>query len=252
MRYQNKIVVVTGGSMGIGGATSQAFLAEGAKVAVLDVEPPAFQGNSDKLLFIKTDVAKSDQVKVAFDKIIQTFGGVDVLVNNAAIQRYGTVADTPEEIWDQVIGVNLNSYYLCAHRAIPSMLGRGKGVVINVASVQAFVSQPKAAAYITSKGGVLGLTRSIAIDFAPQVRCVAVCPGTVDTPMLHWAVNQSPNPEAVLEECNQMHPVGRIAKPEEIAELILYLASDKAGFITGQSIRIDGGLGIAIGGSIRK
>jgi NAD(P)-dependent dehydrogenase (short-subunit alcohol dehydrogenase family) len=252
MRYKNKVAVVTGGSKGIGGATSQAFVSEGARVAVLDIDPPDFEATADEVLYIKTDVSRGDQVDAAFDQVTKKLGGVDVLVNNAGIQRYGTVVDTPEEQWDQVVGVNLKSYYLCARRAIPSMLERGGGVVVNVASVQAFVSQPKAAAYVASKCGVIGLTRAIAIDFAPRVRCVAVCPGTTDTPMLHWAVNQSPDPAAVLQECNDMHPVGRIGTPEEIAELILYLASDKAGFITGQAIRIDGGLGIQIGGSIRK
>ena len=252
MRYKDKVAVVTGGSKGIGGATSQAFIDEGARVAVLDIEPPDFEASDSEVLYIKTDVSQSSQVNAAFDKILKTLGGVDVLVNNAGIQRYGTILDADEAQWDQIIGVNLKSYYLCSRRAIPSMLERGQGVVVNVSSVQAFVSQAKAAAYVTSKCGVLGLTRAIAIDFAPQVRCVAVCPGTTDTPMLHWAVNQSPDPAAVLEECNNMHPVGRIAKAEEIAELILYLASDKAGFITGQSFRIDGGLGIQIGGSIRK
>ena len=252
MRYKDKVAVVTGGSKGIGGATSQAFLAEGAKVAVLDIEPPDFPFQGNDLLYVKTDVSQSGQVNAAFDKLLKTFGGVDVLVNNAGIQRYGTILDADEAQWDQVIGVNLKSYYLCARRGIPSMLERGKGVVVNVSSVQAFVSQAKAAAYVTSKCGVLGLTRAIAIDFAPQVRCVAVCPGTTDTPMLHWAVNQSPDPAAVLEECNNMHPVGRIATAAEVADLILYLASDKAGFITGQPFRIDGGLGIQIGGSIRK
>ena len=249
MEFANKVAVVTGGSKGIGGATSEAFLAAGAKVAVLDLEPPSFAGDA---LFIKTDVSQSAQVRAAFEKIQSTFGGVDILVNNAGIQRYGTIVDTDEALWDQVIGVNLKSQYLCARHAIPSMLSRGKGVVINVASVQAFVSQPKAAAYVTSKCGILGLTRAIAIDFAPTVRCVAVCPGTVDTPMLRWAINQSPDPAAVLEECNQMHLPGRIGTPKEIADLILYLASDKAGFITGVSIRIDGGLGQSIGGGVRK
>jgi NAD(P)-dependent dehydrogenase (short-subunit alcohol dehydrogenase family) len=252
MQFKGKVAVVTGGSKGIGGATSEAFLAEGAKVAVLDIEPPTFNQGGERLLFVKTDVSRSDQVKAAFYKIIKQFGGVDVLVNNAGIQRYGTVVDNTEAQWDEVIGVNLKSHYLCAHHAIPSMLQRGKGVVINVASVQAFVSQPKAAAYVTSKCGVLGLTRAIAIDFAPHVRCVAVCPGTVDTPMLQWAVNQSPDPQAVLAECDAMHLTGRIGKPQEIADLILFLASDKAGFITGVPIRIDGGLGQPIGGSIRK
>ena len=252
MRFASKTVVVTGGSKGIGGATSQALLNEGARVAVLDLDPPEYKASSDQLIHIRTDVSKSNQVNSAFDQIATTFGGVDVLVNNAGIVRYGTVVDASEEDWDYTIGVNLKSQYLCAQRAIPSMLKRGGGVVVNLSSVQAYISQASAAAYIASKCGVLGLTRAIAIDFAPKVRCVAVCPGTVDTPMLHWAVNQSPDPAAVLEECNQMHPVGRIAKAGEVAELILYLASDKAGFITGQAFRIDGGLGIAIGGSIRK
>ena len=150
-----------------------------------------------------------------------------------------------------LMGLLLASWALPAG-AVTVFEDKEKGVVVNVASVQAFVSQAKAAAYVTSKCGVLGLTRAIAIDFAPQVRCVAVCPGTTDTPMLHWAVNQSPDPAAVLEECNNMHPVGRIATAAEVADLILYLASDKAGFITGQPFRIDGGLGIQIGGSIRK
>ena len=253
MEFNHKVAVVTGGSKGIGGATSQAFRAKGAKVAVLDLEPPAFSSGGDaNLLFLKTDVSRGDEVKPAFDRIIATFGGIDILVNNAGIQRYGTVVDTDEAQWDQILGVNLKSQYLCARHAIPSMQQRGKGVIINVASVQAFVSQPKAAAYVTSKCGILGLTRAIAIDFAPNIRCVAVCPGTVDTPMLRWAINQSPDPAAVLEECNQMHLPGRIGTPQEVANLILYLASDKAGFITGVSIRIDGGLGQSIGGGVRK
>lgn len=251
MPFQDTVAVVTGGSKGIGGATSRAFLSEGARVAVLDVEPPDDQPGQ-QLLFIKTDVSRSHEVAAAFERIISTFGGVDVLVNNAGIQRYGTAADTSEQEWDAVINVNLKSQYLCAKKAIPSMLQRGKGVVINVSSVQAFVSLPNAAAYITSKSAILGLTRSIAIDFAPQVRCVAVCPGSVDTPMLRWAVSLSPDPDTVLKECDHMHLVDRIGRPEEIASLILYLASDQAGFITGQAIRIDGGMGLSIGGSVRK
>jgi NAD(P)-dependent dehydrogenase (short-subunit alcohol dehydrogenase family) len=252
MQFKNKVAVVTGGSKGIGGATSRAFLAEGARVAVLDVEAPDFQYGGEDLLFIKTDVSQAREVAAAFEQISTRFGGVDILVNNAGIQRYGTVVENSEQEWDAVINVNLKSQYLCANKAIPSMLQRGKGVVINVASVQAFVSQPGAAAYVTSKAAIIGLTRSIAIDFAPKVRCVAVCPGTVDTPMLHWAVGLSPDPAAVLKECDHIHLLDRIAKPEEIADLIVYLASDKAGFITGGAIRIDGGLGLAIGGGVGK
>jgi NAD(P)-dependent dehydrogenase (short-subunit alcohol dehydrogenase family) len=252
MQFENKVAVITGGSKGIGGATSRAFLAEGARVAVLDVDAPDFQTAGDNLRFIKTDVSQAREVAAAFEQVSSTFGGVDILVNNAGIQRYGTVVENSEQEWDTVINVNLKSQYLCANKAIPSMLQRGKGVVINVASVQAFVSQAGAAAYVTSKAAILGLTRSIAIDFAPKVRCVAVCPGTVDTPMLHWAVSLSPDPQTVLKECDHIHLLDRIAKPEEIADLIVYLASDKAGFITGGAIRIDGGLGLSIGGSVRK
>jgi NAD(P)-dependent dehydrogenase (short-subunit alcohol dehydrogenase family) len=118
-----------------------------------------------------------------------------------------------------------------------------------MASVQSFLSQERVAAYTTSKSALLGLTRSIAVDYAPKIRCVAVCPGTVDTPMLRDAIQLSPDPDAILKECYDMHPMQRIGTPEEVAELVMFLCSDKAGFITGQPIRIDGGLGLSIGGS---
>ena len=129
------------------------------------------------------------------------------------------------------------------------MISHGSGVVINVASVQAFLSQQKVAAYTTAKSALLGLTRSIAVDYSPTIRCVAVCPGTIDTPMLRDAIALSPNPDAVMQECIDMHLLKRIGSPQEVAELILFLCSDKASFITGQAIRIDGGLGITIQGS---
>ena len=131
------------------------------------------------------------------------------------------------------------------------MLAKGKGVVINVSSVQAFITQNNVAPYTTSKTAMLGLTRSIAVDYAPNIRSVAVCPGTVDTPMLRDALQLSPDPEAVYQECVDMHLAKRICSPEEVAELIVFLASDKAPFITGQAIRIDGGLGLMVAGSKR-
>jgi NAD(P)-dependent dehydrogenase (short-subunit alcohol dehydrogenase family) len=139
------------------------------------------------------------------------------------------------------MNVNLKSYFLCAKYFLPYMLENEKGVVINLASVQSFASQPKVAAYTTAKSAILGLTRSIAIDYAPKIRCVAVCPGTIDTPMLQDAIKLSPDPDQVMQECIDMHPVGRIGTPKEVADLILFLCEEKAGFITGQTIRIDGG-----------
>ncbi|MGA7304239.1 MAG: glucose 1-dehydrogenase [Rhodothermales bacterium] len=251
--YSGKVAVVTGGAKGIGGSTSTRFLESGANVAILDTDEEAgterASAFADRALFIRCDVSKSSEVAMAFDRIIDRFGGVDYLVNNAGIQRYSTVTETSDEEWDLVMNVNLKSAFLCARAAIPSMLERGAGVVVNVSSVQAMHSQNKVAPYTTSKTAMLGLTRSIAVDYAPSVRCVAVCPGTVDTPMMAWAAQQSPDPAAVYREVNEMHLSNRIASPDEVAALILFLCSDEAGFMTGQPYRIDGGLGIVLAGS---
>ena len=254
MSFENVKVVVTGGAKGIGGACVKAFTEGGAKVCILDIDQ-AGQEFADTLgddtFFIHCDVSKEDEVKTAFRKIEKKLGAVEILVNNAGIQRYSTVTETSEEEWDLVMNVNLKSAFLCSKYAIPMMVNNKKGCVINVASVQSFISQKNVAPYTTSKTALLGLTRSIAVDYAPNIRSVAVCPGTVDTPMFRSSIQESPNPDEVLEECNEMHLVKRICSSEEVGELITYLASDKAGFITGQAIRIDGGLGITIGGSKR-
>jgi len=254
MSFENVKVVVTGGAKGIGGACVKAFTEGGAKVCILDIDQ-AGQEFADTLgddtFFIHCDVSKEDEVKTAFKKIEKKLGAVEVLVNNAGIQRYSTVTETSEEEWDLVMNVNLKSAFLCSKYAIPMMVNNKKGCVINVASVQSFISQKNVAPYTTSKTALLGLTRSIAVDYAPNIRSVAVCPGTVDTPMFRNSIQESPNPDEVLEECNEMHLVKRICSSEEVGELVTYLASDKAGFITGQAIRIDGGLGITIGGSKR-
>jgi len=254
MSFENVKVVVTGGAKGIGGACVKAFTEGGAKVCILDIDQ-AGQEFADTLgddtFFIHCDVSKEDEVKTAFKKIEKKLGAVEILVNNAGIQRYSTVTETSEEEWDLVMNVNLKSAFLCSKYAIPMMVNNKKGCVINVASVQSFISQKNVAPYTTSKTALLGLTRSIAVDYAPNIRSVAVCPGTVDTPMFRSSIQESPNPDEVLEECNEMHLVKRICSSEEVGELVTYLASDKAGFITGQAIRIDGGLGITIGGSKR-
>jgi len=245
----NKTVVITGGSKGIGLACAKLFYASGANVAVLDISSDEAGITDARWLYIACDASDSEAVKNAMHAIHTKFGSIDYLINNAGIQRYGNVTDTTEDQWDLVMNVNLKSQYLCAKHAIPYMQKQGAGVVINVSSVQAFVSQQNVAAYTTAKTALLGLTRSIAVDYAPHIRCVAVCPGTIDTPMLRDALAQSPNPDAVMQECIDMHPAGRIGTAQEVAEMIAFLCSEKAGFITGQAIRIDGGLGITIAGS---
>ena len=238
MRFTGQTAVVTGGARGIGAATAALFSREGARVAVrLDARGGEASGEAaGETLFVQCDVSDGASVEAAFARVGEAFGGVDLLVNNAGIQRYGTVTQTSEAEWDEVMSVNLKGAFLCAKAAIPSMVERGRGVVVNVASVQSFITQANVAAYTTSKTALLGLTRSIAVDYAPAVRCVAVCPGSVDTPMLRWAAEQSPDPAEVWDEIQQMHPVQRVGTPEEVAQLIGFLCSEHAGFITGPGL----------------
>lgn len=248
-----KHIIVTGGAKGIGASCTRTFLASSYNVVVLDID--ANQGEQlagelgDSCLFISCDLTKSEKVQKAIKQAIDHFGEIDVLVNNAGINPYGTVTETTDELWDTVMNINLKSHFICARECIPSMQRNGQGVVINVSSVQAFASQSKVAAYTTSKTALLGLTRSIAVDYSPAIRSVAICPGSVDTPMFRKAIRESPDPDEVYKECEDMHLAKRVADPDEIADLIVFVASDKAGFITGQSIRIDGGLGVMIAGS---
>ncbi|AHM62240.1 aldose dehydrogenase [Flammeovirgaceae bacterium 311] len=251
MRFKDKTVVVTGAAKGIGAACARLFHAEGANVVLLDVVKDNAASPTDKWLYLQCNVSAEESVKQAFSTIRSTFGQVHYLVNNAGIQRYGTVTETSVEEWDLVFNVNLKGMFLCAKHAIPLMQPHKKGVIINVASVQAFVSQQKVAAYTSAKTAILGLTRSIAIDYAPHIRCVAVCPGTINTPMLQDSFALSPDPAEVLQECIDMHLTKRIGEPAEVAELVAFLCDDRASFITGEAIRIDGGLGISIGGSKR-
>ncbi len=251
MDYNNKTVVVTGGLKGMGAACANAFYKQGANVCVLDVSDAQNAVNDEKWFYQRCDVSKEDEVRKCMNEAALKFGSIDFLVNNAGIQRYGSVTETSLDDWNLVLNVNLTSMFLCAKYALPYMQQKNKGVIINIASVQAFVSQQVVAAYTTSKTAILGLTRSIAVDYSPYIRCVAVCPGTVDTPMLRDSIALSPNPDEVMQECVDMHLTKRIGTPEEIASLVLYLCSDAAAFITGTAIRIDGGLGITVAGSKR-
>lgn len=254
MNLKDKVALITGGAKGIGLATAKIFLREGAKVVIGDRDAAGGQQAAEALgagcYFVRADVSNAGEIKQLVDRTATLLGRIDFLVNCAGIIRYATAVTCTEEEWDEVLDVNLKSSFLCSKYAIPVMKKSPGGVIINVASAQAHISSSNMVHYTTSKSALLGLTRSLAIDFAPSIRAIAVCPGTIDTPMARNAWATAENPEAVLQDSINMHVLKRIGRPEEVGELIVFLCSDKATFITGQYIRIDGGLGINVPGSV--
>jgi NAD(P)-dependent dehydrogenase (short-subunit alcohol dehydrogenase family) len=256
MRFDGKAIVVTGGALGIGKAACKIFAERGADVAILDWDEKAgnetceeIKDNGGNAIFEKVNVADFEAVETAVNKSYDVFGKINSLIVSAGIQRYGTAISTDDAQWEEVLNVNLKGAWNAAKVVIPFLQEQKGGTIVNVSSVQALASQQNVLAYTVSKHALLGLTRSMAMDFAKEnIRVNCVCPGTVDTPMLKWAASLDPNPQSVYDACNQMHPLGRIAQPREIAEVVAFLAHESSSFVTGAIWTVDGGLLTQIGG----
>ncbi|TDD76973.1 SDR family oxidoreductase [Flavobacterium caseinilyticum] len=243
--FKNKVAIVTGGSSGIGKATALAFAKKGAKVAVVDwIENNEtvnlIKEMGSEAIFIKCDVSKTADVKTMVEKTIAAFGRLDYAFNNAGIE--GTRANTfdcTEENWDKTIGINLKGIWLCMKYEIPEILKQGNGAIVNCSSVAGLIGFAGLPAYVASKHGVIGLTKTAALEYATLgIRVNVVCPGVIQTPMIDRLTGKT---KEAIEQFKGLEPLGRFGQPEEIANSVVWMCSDEASFVTGHAMAVDGG-----------
>ena len=252
--FQAKSVIVTGGAKGIGRGICLAFANEGASVLCADIDETAgnqIETDAHKLdgsvVFLRMDVSKSVDCETLVGAAVSSSGGVDILCNNVGIQptdSYMPAHEVTEALWDRILDVNLKSFFLMTKYFVPSMKSRGGGVIINTASVQGLQSMKGVPAYAASKGAILSLTRQLALEYAEDnIRVLAINPGTIDTPLVDEAIAAFGGDEqGIRRQMAESHPLGRIGRPEDIAQAVLFLASTEASFITGDSLCVDGGM----------
>ncbi len=243
-----KVALVTGGSSGIGRATALTFAREGAKVAVADVDAAGgeetvqlISARGGKAVFISADTSKAASVEAMVAQLMETYGRLDYAHNNAGIEgALATTADYSEADWAPVIAINLTGVWLCMKYEIPQMLKHDGGAIVNTASAAGLLGAPRMPAYVASKHGVVGLTKTAALEYAKSgIRVNAVCPGVILTPMVERLKRERPR---MFQKIVEGEPIGRAGKPEEIAEAVVWLCSDAASFVTGHAMAVDGGI----------
>jgi NAD(P)-dependent dehydrogenase (short-subunit alcohol dehydrogenase family) len=245
-----QVVLVAGGATGIGAASARSFAAAGASVVVADVDAAAAQVTVDGIVsagnaarFVECDVADEASVEALVKGILATEGRLDVVHANAGLESMSKATETTLSHWERVIGVNLTGVFLVCRASMPHMYERGSGCVVITSSPHAMATVPDAAAYAASKGGVHALMHSLALEAAPHgVRVNAIIPGTIDTPMVHRELSVASEPDEHIKRFAASHPLGRIGRPDEVASVALFLASDAASFMTGSAVSVDGGL----------
>ncbi len=244
MILKDRIAIITGGATGIGEATALLFAEQGAKVVIADYNAEQGMRTAENIrhqggdsLFVKVDVSSGTEVQHMVEETVKHFGTVDILFSNAGIGTQGSVAELPEAEWDRVININLKGVYLGAKSVLPIMVAKKRGAIINNASILGHVGFPATPAYNAAKGGVILLTRNLALDYAPyNIRVNAVSPGFIKTPMVMSGLS-----EEIQQELAKSHALGRLGNPDEVAQCVLFLASDAASFVTGISLLVDGG-----------
>jgi len=246
-RLEGKVALITGGASGIGRATALTFAREGAMLVVADMNADGGQQTihmiteqGGEAVFAKTDVSKAVEVQALISKTVETYGRLDCAHNNAGISGGGRAltAEYLEDTWQQVLAVNLTGVWLCMKYEIPQMLSQGSGAIVNTASVAGLIGARGLAAYVASKHGVVGLTKTAALEYAQQgIRVNCVCPGVIETPMTARGLSDPERRAQIMAN----EPMGRVGTPEEVAEAVVWLCSDAASFVTGHTMTVDGG-----------
>jgi NAD(P)-dependent dehydrogenase (short-subunit alcohol dehydrogenase family) len=250
MRLKGKVALITGASSGMGRSAAILFAREGAKIIVNYAHSPEkanavvdfIKKYGGEATAIGADISKEEDVVKLVEKAVAKYGKIDILYNNAGIELQKPLILTSEKEWEDVLNTNLKGIFLCSKHIIMHMIQSGGGSIINTASVAGLTGMPNLGAYSASKGGVISLTRTLAVEYAKdKIRINCICPGAIDTPMLRRFIEASPDKKAMEEQLAAMHPLGRIGTPEDVANVAMFLASDESSFMTGAIIPVDGG-----------